>query len=386
MGAVLPFGVACIGFGIGTTNKMLITPAEYSATVEAALYSLTYVEKHSVEIEYDQSTSAISRTIEDVLDLWDGGDGFPLPDYFRMRFDLNIPARVQKELGAQFGMEFDLPQPIRVYVQDAFHGPVAFVTLPNGGEDDEGSDAVVIARKYLEQHLPKGVNGHVYFDMIGPSPFHANFFLCKGKQAEGVHYDSLGFECDHFPSRGYPRLEFQYSPDVFESPDDAFDALRFELDNELDIYYMTRRMNVEEARKWPAISKIYEDLEALTDAGGPFAPFRRFREQPALLQRLLREVTRFSSQMKEDDLRIKNASRNVYETGVPSYLKRIVGEDGRQENYPIPEMVSYAEFLERRHMKMWEVSVLAIAALLGAIFASLLGSAASLLATLLGSR
>lgn len=65
------------------------------------------------------------------------------------------------------------------------------------GNLTEPSDAVVLIREYLEKYKPDGSS--VEFQFIGPSPFHADFYIEESTNKEFRYDKRVGYDAVFFP-------------------------------------------------------------------------------------------------------------------------------------------------------------------------------------------
>jgi hypothetical protein len=84
-----------------------------------------------------------------------------------------------------------------VYIENHYHLPVTYAYSDEVEAGFDGSAAIVLLRRYLEDKLKES---NVKFGSIGPSPFHARFFTIKSDQTSlvrlptGVGYTDYVFE------------------------------------------------------------------------------------------------------------------------------------------------------------------------------------------------
>lgn len=99
---------------------------------------------------------------------------YPNTYWTRICFDLHIPNKVQERLDAVCGSES-----ISIRIENHYHFPVAYVYNERCVDLFEGSTAVILVRRYLEEKLRDST---LAFGCTGPSPFHANFLAVPGEE------------------------------------------------------------------------------------------------------------------------------------------------------------------------------------------------------------
>jgi hypothetical protein len=181
------------------------------------------------------------------------------------------------------------------------------------------------------------------------------------------------------PSRGYDDLVFVYDPASFSGDDEAFESLVPILANELDAYYELARLRVEEMNAWPEVAILYEELDQLSDKPRLTRAMQNFFKKSNLIYRLTQRLIRFKSLQMGIDAHGKDIYEGVYDAGLETYLRPYVDRIRRDRaTFPADQYLAFAEFLEHRRLKVWEVSVLALAALIGALIGALAPTLGSL--------
>jgi len=170
---MLAIGVGCFWFT--TALVRLSTPytiAQHFADLRAALEALDNVS----DVEIQKPSHYVMDTELDLSQADIRTSDEPLAVDGSIQFELYLPIRVQQNYGFERSLGVDR---FRVLVTYQYHSPLTLVYFDapdNEGFDDlDPSTAVVIVRRFLEE---KFLNHQtVRFNSLGPSPFHADFFL-----------------------------------------------------------------------------------------------------------------------------------------------------------------------------------------------------------------
>ncbi|MGW9493900.1 hypothetical protein ACWG5P_05795 [Streptomyces prasinus] len=152
--------------------------------------------------------------IDDLDFYWEGKIGqsgdeeIPLPELGLMTFDVNIPSRIQKQLGILPGIG-DVEE-FKVLTFFHYVHPITYIECksPQGGEVSNPSSAMAIVRDFLVAELKKQQSDIELF-MIGPSPFHADFSLRAGKGEMEV---GDGFSVTVEKGLGYDNITYFHDP------------------------------------------------------------------------------------------------------------------------------------------------------------------------------
>ncbi len=373
---MIVFGAACFNFGVHLNKTGGVNAAQYVSHIEKALYESDHIKRDSVVFEYDNSFEFELKT-EDLIESLGDGVGFPLPMFFKLQFDILIPKHVQEEINKEHQFSFEINKPIRVKIEETFNGPITFVLLESDSIDD-ASSAVVLVREYLEKHFQ---SKSVYFEFIGPSPFHANFSLTAAMGSEHITgLDENGFSSTTVPCRGYDHICFRYSQDKYKSVQDAFEELSDSLCNELGFFYLVSKIRVQKIRKWEEIDQLYEQLVETSDNYSWWSRIQLIlTPHGKLTHQLLYKLTSLEILMVNQSEILDADYDSVYRKGLPTYLQDVIDKEWRKraESYPTKQISYFLEFHEKRFMQIWQTALLAISALVGAVIGAVITALAS---------
>jgi hypothetical protein len=369
---MIVFGAACFNFGIHLNKTGDIDAKQYAAYLEKALYESDHVQRNSIIIEYDDTFDyGLEKT--DTFESLGDGHGFPLPMYFSLQFDLIIPRQVQEALTKQNKIILKVLKQVRVIIKDTFFGPVTLIEVESN-DVDEGSSAVVLVREYLANHFR---DKNLYFECIGPSPFHCDFSISALSDNDDEHLlnlDKNGFLCTTNPQKGYDHIAFLYSRERYETVQMALEELFQHLDDELGIFYLMIKFRAQRIESWLKINILYKELIAKAINTNLVSRMKRlFNFDGNTTHQLLHELTMFEIMVMEQSSELQSGYESVYQKGIPVYLQKLIDKKFELDlnNYPTKEIIYYLEFHEKRYMQIWQTSLLASSALMGAIIGSL---------------
>jgi hypothetical protein len=367
---MLVFGVGCFNFGVNLNVAGSINASKYAALLEKSLYEIDYIERNSVVIDYDNSLEFSIRKDASIELLGDGG-GFPLPPFFKLQFSISIPKHVQEEIGKEMGTAFNIQKSIHITIIDTFHGSITFVQH----ESDSVSDAswsVVLIRKYFEKHFKSDL---VYFENIGPSPFHVDFSIAAATDFEQIsELDENGFSATTIPRRGYDHVHFLYLNTKYKTDKKALEELIQHLDHEIDFFYLVNKFRIIKMREWDEIDLLYNKLIESTSKYDWFSRIKlTFAPDGRMTNQLLHKLTSFEIMDFDFTTTLEADFDSTYSKGTPTYLQKIIEKEYRRrtESYPTKQVIYFLEFHEKRLLQVWQTSLLAISALVGALIGSI---------------
>lgn len=277
MSRTLSFGIGCFNFGPKHPLPYRLEGQQYLSDLAEALEAMTAVDNLSIQ---HHDFEDLHWTVETYQPSLRGGPGGFIPDIgastsrLRVAFELHIPGRVQAELLEEVYVPDASSTSFRVVCAHFYHGPVTFV-IPMSPTDDQaampGSEAVIIVRRFLEREFPK-VTDSLVFELVGPSPFHADFEIVEGNETvRGYSYRYV-----RTPSKGYDEFSFSYDGTEFDSAEAAANSIFSDIGEELAFYYYVERTELELSREWHEVEAQVEALLLLEERAGWLPRIRRF--------------------------------------------------------------------------------------------------------------
>ena len=260
--------------------------------------------------------------------------------------------------------QFDIKtEKFKIYILHDYYSPVAFVELLDANEPSAPSSAMVVVREYLERECLRSSHDLV-FSCLGPTPFHANFYIEAGT-AQNI--DNT-FEIQELTSRGYSDITFLYHPSFFDTVQDAFKRLAFELSDELGLFYQIHKNNSILYHSWHQIEKLVHGLTENHKRMG----FRVFRHGRSI-EKLSIALTKFEADRISDEQYITDGFRALYGKGLPAYLKNYLEtEIAERPIFPTGPITNLLGFIEGRRLKVLEFLVVLIAAVVAGGIGSLI--------------
>lgn len=357
------FGIGSLHFSFKGGEEKEITVQEYVDEVRATLERLSNVS--DVDIYFDEDVINEKVDISESTHMNDGDPCHPHIPFFELTFNLYLPLRVQAEvINRDQNYIHTETESFRVVFKHDWHGPFAVVELIGASENSSPSTAIQIVREYLKREIDSS-GETLQLDYVGPSPFHADFFLNERK--ERLQDKVSNFELDHIKVPGYDRLIFSYLENQYESLDLAFEELISELSSEVAFFYELKILHAKRSTDWDSIQSSLHELLEIEDESHKKTFKDRYSNKPRLLNSLYRDIGLFKGQ----EIYYKNIYEqhyfSIYKTEKHNvYLKTFV--DASLENwttYPIKETSEIVGYFQNRSNKSLELSVVMLAAILG---------------------
>lgn len=165
----------------------------------------------------------------------------------------------------------------------------------------EPSDAIAFIRNYLEEKL-RG-NAKVQFQFLGPSPFHADFFVTRHN---GQHGEAIAKDIS-FSGRGYRTLYFEF-PVADHELIDSFISINQDI---LSLYYAVIRYRNRSMRLGAKIAEGTEQLYSRSQSRGFLSSIPRWFRNGRIIDDVYKSIldqkmndigrARFLTEAKETD-------------------------------------------------------------------------------------
>lgn len=369
---MIAFGIGCFHFGLDVAPSRPMKAAEYIKILKDSLGSIKSIS--SINVEYAETHSEETFELSDSTPHLGEGEGcFPYLGYFELSFEIYIPFRVQAEI-LECPQDFvdTTTERFRFKLITNYEGPVAFVECVGAVRESSPSDAVILLRRYLEKEL-KAQSTSIRLECLGPSPFHANFFLFPQQTQNNKRKAGQSpFQCSQQHQVGYDEVIFNYDSRVIATEEEAQEGLFQAIDSELDLFYEIRRCEVCRINSWEEIQARLKTLLELQRHKGFCGRINRLAKRGSLINELVCLLSQFNGGNLFRDTSLNSRHASQYRAEV-HFLKHYVDEELKdREKYPTSDVADLVKFIDERHGKTWQNFFVLIAAILGGIVGSLI--------------
>lgn len=242
---IYSFGVGCFHFQSKIDVKHDAEDAAYFMNLKKFLTQDSSIKNVSFEqFEYNNFLGRFSEVEENDNDLSSINYMYPIFSQGKMRIDLAVPFRLQEEYLGSFREKLK-SENIYVVINFNDNMPCAFVYTDK--LESSPSTAVTIVWKHFKNVLKEDNN--IRFMMLGPSPFHADFF---------VNYkDESPFNVDYSKQIGYDRVTIDIAKQ--QNIQRAKDIVEYAIHEEAGLYYhIVRNRNMISEKIHIINSKIHK--------------------------------------------------------------------------------------------------------------------------------
>lgn len=359
-------GVGCFHFGIAYEKEFIFSTKRYVEDVRAALGKISSV--GDISIDYDATFEEEFVVTKKPLELR-YGEVFPRVEFLRVYFTVYIPARMQVSvLGEDWAPKRTGTENFKVYVISTYYGPISFVESIDAAKGSDPAYSVRVVRTFLANEFER-IKASITFEFMGPSPFHANFYL-KSDADEKIAGDLVWAELS---KRGYNEIRLTYNLSKFASGDEALGYFISEIDDEIGLFY---RIIIEKNKSmfaWDGIEAKIDKLNRDSEPGVSLLNFKRQINLHKLRRGLIDRLYQFKAEGEMSRSRVKDLVESAYGKQLNEYLRKYVEKSvSRFPEYPVSALIEWLTHGESRMLKQLEIGVVLASAVLGGLIGSLI--------------
>lgn len=355
------FGVGCFHFGYRKLAPFKFTASDFVKEVETALGSVQSI--GDISATYDKDYDHV-LTIEDEWKSLQDGHLFPHILFFNVDFSVFIPARIQDSIFPGESMsELTTTEKFRVSIRHGFYGPVSYIECIDPQEECDPSSAVRLLREYMSKEFAK-LESSVTFEFLGPSPFHADFFIQGGDTGDSE------IRMEEIKQRGYNRIVFFH--DSTSEPEEVLEFVLDELSHELDLYYKIERIRVEMMNKGEELVEEWLKLQTTAEKMPAVWKVPARIQLHSAARNLVLKVLTMQAEFAVFEREIARTVDETYRKGAETYMEKYVRNEAEGlPTYPLDSILAWAQHIEQGSFKQTEIIAVVLSAIGGGIVASI---------------
>ncbi|MGY1879695.1 hypothetical protein [Pseudomonas reactans] len=368
------FGVGCFHFSIKDNIEHEITIQNYIDEVVKTLKKLTTASDVIVSFDEDIKDEKIDTTPPNPR-IRSGESCYPDIPFLNFSFKLYIPSRIQAELIGLSEQHLDTTtENFKITIQHEWHGPVSYVECLSAREDCDPSTAVQVVREYLEKEILK-IESFLEYDFLGPSPFHAKFYLRKNSKNQTSEHPK--FELNEIKTTAYNILNFEYNPEIFDSEEQATEILKQTLADEISFFYELNKDANFSHKKWMEIQETTYSILEHEEHKTKINLAKRAFEKPKLFRKAFKDIGLFKGHLIFTKGQTKISYSSIYNSGnAETFLKdHIDRELSEHPVYPLNETSELIQYFDQKNSKTIELLTILSAGILGGIIGSTITTA-----------
>lgn len=236
-------------------------------------------------------------------------------------------------------------QKFRFIDRSFFDVPVTAIV--SNGDTNDPSHGVFLVRKYIEKYI----RGNFEVGIIGPSPFHAEFFLLDSEDDFQVRIER---------DRGYDRIYCLCGRKDVEGKIEEFFS---EIGHELNLFYLIHDLRAEKLKTW---MDLEEQLESVEGGTGLLPRFRTWFAFNSRIGAVMRTLINFERKLLSISDLVRERYTDTYNSGkkfIPSYV-----DDARVDyKYPTSSVKKLIDFQTAQRSKFNSNLVTVIATVVGVL-------------------
>lgn len=368
MDVIIPFGIGCFNFGINRPPPFKLIGKQYIADLKSSLKLIPNISNIKTSVDENFERFGIEAT-EPIQSIENGFGFFPSSmSIFTLQFNVYIPFRIQEGL-------YDRKlrtntENFRVYIKTAYYFIVTYIELLDSTDNCSPSDGVLTVRKFLEQQFEK-INSNLRFESLGPSPFHADFFIKPSGDKDKEKYRN-GLYPEQIKKMGYDLFNIYYDPSYFNDitvlTQDVFTMLM----REVSIYYNIVLSNHLKNLRWKELEAIMNDILITKTKNNINLFFYNLFLLPSKIRNAALTMAEYETSNIWADYLINRNYKDltiVEKPLIDSHFKELFNKFAK---YPIKQLREIIDFLERSRTKTVETIIIIMAALIGGSIGALI--------------
>jgi len=225
---------------------------------------------------------------------------------------------------------------------------------------------VIVVREFLEQQILNIKSEYIRFELLGPSPFHAECYIEPGVDIEFDESISSFLSKDITTEVGYNKIIFYYDISTFENGTEAADYIFHEIIIELSFFYEIGRLRLLKMRRWVRFEEMLDAIIPENKKKGIMNRFLKFIYYSGKIKELFIEIAIFEKENIFANEGIKNDYKCIYSDKWDSHFKTFIDNAMKeQETYPTRELIQLLSYLEDKRAKNLELITMFVSAIIG---------------------
>ncbi len=359
------FAIGCFHFSIKKDIKCSIS--QYIQEIEIALNLLPSISELVISYNEDEDDSIIDCSYTGDSPLNNCGIFCPRIEDLNIDFNIYIPYRIQKTL---LGYTMDTENFI-VRMRDAYFAPFTIVECVNGSTND-ASSAVVLIREFIVNEFSK-LQLKINFEILGPSPFHAD---CTLSLASGIPIENkdcsteeLLFDVSIKTKRGYDEISFLYRIGDTDE-DNIMDTIAQEISNEIGFFYYVIAEERQRSLRWEI---LMGDIMHLLEVDN-IPRYKKILKKYKNIKNIIQDIVFFKAFYLASVNSISSHYRAIYKDGLQTnYFKDYIDNEIKDMSvYPVDDIYQLANFTFNKESKVFELFVVFLAAVSGGLIGAII--------------
>jgi len=366
----LSFGVGCFHFGVKKAAPFKFLGSEYLEKLKTALASIPSI--NNIDIGGEGISKWAFDVAKNIPSIRDSTNYFPARLFITISFEVFIPFRIQEEILRKESRT--LTERFHVKCDYGHSSPIAIISLLNPSGKPRPGDGVIVVRKFLEKEINKPSQDYINFEILGPSPFHANFYLepAEGNVGEGEEEWRYRVD-DRRKIRGYDEIRFFYNKSHFENAKKAMGEIYWDISDEIALFYSVVNQQDIRVHEWVETNKVLEKLITVQNMTGARGLVGRFFGCGGLISKALTDLAVFLArglQLTEgNNKKFEDVYRYRKQPAIQSFVEK---EIKHPYYFPAREYSDLVSFYERRRSKTLEILIVLVSTVLGGSIGALL--------------
>ena len=375
MSKQIRFEVGCFHFGVKKIPPFKFKGEDYIQELNKSLSSIPNIKKIKItctDIQFKNTEIEITTKPPPISD---GPDYFPQPEFLTIEFQIHIPYKNQKDIYTKLerlGMRRPkkATEDFYVTIDYSYYFPVTFIELTNFSNEFFYHDAVFIVREFLTEKFNDNISEYIQFEDIGPSPFHANFFIVEKKD---MKLDDNFIITKIDASEPIKEVIFNFNKEFLEDKGGIEEIKKYIfwlIINELGFFYKLIQIFKLHEKKWDDVQNVLDELISLQKEKGFKNYFKKMFFSSSKLNQLFLNIIEFESDLLSDHNYIRYNYDDTYDDLNKGYLKPFIDAEVKnveEAKFATNQAREIFSLMENHRIKSTELLIVLFAALIGVI-------------------
>ncbi len=365
------FGIGSFHFSLDFSKAPVsLTVDEFVREVRRVLESIQSIS--DLELNYDEDMTPPDSLIN--LDYFKNDCSppdavFPFIILFEVKFTLTLLKTFQnKLLGYAGGYDNESSTDLfDVQINYNYQTALVMVKIANSSRRSSGASAIQVVREYLRAEF-KMANSFVTFNVLGPSPFHANFYITQD--------DSLDSNTVNLVEEiGYDVIEIILGREDESAGLGQEDRFMIDFRGELDTFYECITVRNWFSFRWFEIKEKISTLEFYQNRR--FSPLFYFQKRK-LISDILLDLWNFNNDKieAENGILSNHSKFSYHRDGV---IKNFIDKEIKNSpKYSVKETIELVQFFEQKNAKSFELGMALITSVIGGVIGAVITSLSTL--------
>lgn len=370
MNRIKSFGVGCFNFGVKKDPPYVLYRKRYFSKLKNSLKKINNIKNLNVKIfdDFDDGKNFTKKKIKNKIpEISRDFNIFALDFKYFISFNLQISKKEQKRILSKKEDLSNYTTEFKIYIFSDNIFPVTIVELLDFDDNVKPFENVKLVKSFLKNKFKS--DKYIRFEVLGPTPFHGDFYINKKNQDRIKYRKKLTYEINE----KFTNTEF----DLFIDSKNIDNYINILVEEffilELMVYYtMVLRIN-KRKHKWINLSKKIDEIIEKKKNENFLSYINNFLFNSYNLKELIIRISEFKKFDIYWDEKFKREYNQILKKNREVIIESNFQElDNKKFSYPIEEMEDLILFLQNYQSERNQKFLLILSSLIGGSIGTLI--------------